>query len=384
MAGLWLLDELTRAGHSVVLLEANALGNGQTLAAQGIIHGGLKYTLDGIFHPSAEAIRDMPSLWRDCLRGARQPDLRPVRLRGESCWLWRTDSLRSWLGMAGARFGLQVKPAAAETSEVPPALRRCAGEVLRLDEQVVEPQSLVAALAQTHAERLLKIDPSEGLEFELGGDGRVSAIRLHDARTGRDLELCAETVVFTAGAGNDELRQRVGLGAAMQRRPLHMILARGPLPSLNGHCIDGARTRVTITSSRDASGRCVWQIGGQVAEDGVAMTEEQLIGHTRRELLAVLAALDLKAVEWTAHRIDRAEARMPGGKRPSDAFVRRDGNVITGWPTKLALAPRLARQIRSELAPPAARVDPSLFADWPRPAVASPPWETARTWFADH
>ena len=46
-AGLWLLDELHRAGHRVMLAECDALGAGQTVASQGIIHGGLKYTLPG-------------------------------------------------------------------------------------------------------------------------------------------------------------------------------------------------------------------------------------------------------------------------------------------------------------------------------------------------
>ena len=34
-AGLWLLDELVRAGYEALLLEAGALGAGQTIASQG-------------------------------------------------------------------------------------------------------------------------------------------------------------------------------------------------------------------------------------------------------------------------------------------------------------------------------------------------------------
>ena len=40
-AGLWLLDVLREAGFGVLLLEADRLGTGQTIASQGIIHGGL-------------------------------------------------------------------------------------------------------------------------------------------------------------------------------------------------------------------------------------------------------------------------------------------------------------------------------------------------------
>ena len=47
VAGLWLLDELVRRGRDALLLESSRLGTGQSIAAQGIIHGGLKYSLAG-------------------------------------------------------------------------------------------------------------------------------------------------------------------------------------------------------------------------------------------------------------------------------------------------------------------------------------------------
>lgn len=100
-AGLWLLDDLTRRGQQAVLLEADALGAGQTVATQGIIHGGLKYTLQGLLTNSATSIREMPALWRECLNGYREPNLRAVRRRSDECFLWRTDSLSSRLGMLG-------------------------------------------------------------------------------------------------------------------------------------------------------------------------------------------------------------------------------------------------------------------------------------------
>ena len=46
-AGLWLLDDLAARGYRVLLAEAGDLGAGQTIASQGIIHGGLKYALRG-------------------------------------------------------------------------------------------------------------------------------------------------------------------------------------------------------------------------------------------------------------------------------------------------------------------------------------------------
>lgn len=171
----------------------------------------------------------------------------------------------------------------------------------------------------------------------------------------------------------------------MQRRPLHMTMARGPLPVLNGHCTDRNRTSVTITTDCDRAGRTVWQIGGQVSEDGVGMSREALIEHVKGELTRALPGVAFDGVEWSTYRVDRAEGATRGGKRPSDAVVRVEGNVITGWPTKLVLAPVLAARIMSEL-PPAGdqSFDDDAMTDalrtWPRPAVAQPPWERETDW----
>jgi hypothetical protein len=295
----------------------------------------------------------------------------------------------SRMGMMGARAGLRVKPVKLAPAEVPPVLARCPGEVFRLDEQVIEPARMVAVLAGLHPENLLRADAGADIAWTLAGPGQVTSLRLErPGGDGETVELRPRAVVLTAGAGNAELRQRVGLdSAAMQRRPLRMVMLRGAgLPSLNGHCTDGAKTRVTISSARDRAGRVVWQVGGQVAEDGVAMTEAEVVAHARRELLAVLPGLALDGVEWSSYYVDRAEAVTPGGGRPTGVWSQREGNVISAWPTKLALAPVLAEQLRDSLGAPAATATAaagnglSVFAGWPRPEVAPPPWEVDRPW----
>ena len=65
IAGLWILDAAVRAGRNAILIEAFELGRGQSVAAQGIIHGGLKYTLRERDLDAAGAIADMPGFWRD-------------------------------------------------------------------------------------------------------------------------------------------------------------------------------------------------------------------------------------------------------------------------------------------------------------------------------
>jgi glycerol-3-phosphate dehydrogenase len=391
-AGLWLLDDLARQGARVLLLEADRLGAGQTIAAQGIIHGGLKYTLQGALTPSAVQIRDMPGLWRDCLAGACRPDLRHVRLRAPHCHLWRTDSFGSRLGMMGARVGLRVAPRVLADDERPAALARCPGVVARLDEPVLATDSLLEALVAEHASRVLHV-PASQIQFDLDGPGKVRGVRLTQPQTAAQLNLSPAHIVLTAGRGNAELRRRIGLAeTAMQSRPLHMVMVRGDLPPLNGHCVDGRTTRVTITSDRDAQDRTVWQVGGQIAELGVELDERSLLARAVAELQAVIPGIDLTCAEWATYRVDRAEQTTSGGHRPETVGMLCEGNSITAWPTKLALVPYLAQTILDRLGTFGTHADvasaevlaaeSAVFAAWPRPQIALLPWDAPREWLA--
>ncbi len=336
--------------------------------------------LSGIVSRSAQEVRDMPGLWRDCLAGRREPDLSQTRVRSPHCYLWRTGSLASRLGMLGARVGLRVAPQRVDQADRPALLAGCPGMVARLDEQVISPADLLANFLQRNRERILQIDAECGLEFELSAV-RVDAIRLRHPATGEPLVVRPRRVVLTAGAGNARLRERLSLSTTvMQRRPLHVALARGKLPLFSGHCVDGAETRITITADADSAGRVVWQIGGRLAERGVSLDGAELMRFARTELLAVLSGLDLSEVEWATYRIDRAELARVGGRRPDTAQIIQEGNVITAWPTKLVLAPKLAERIVAQLPPPNLATDARAWGDWPRPKVALAPWEACTSW----
>jgi len=346
-AGLWLLDALRTRGYRSVLLEADRLGRGQTACCQGIIHGGLKYTLDGVLSGSAAAIRDMPALWRDCLAGHRSPDLTRTRVRAEHCFLWRTESFRSRLGMIGARIGLRVAPRSVRATERPAVLAACPGTVARVAEQVIDPISLLADLARRHADTILKIDPDEGLELSLDGPGQVSAIELARPGGGPERRLEPRAVVFTAGAGNEALCDAAGVPriGRQQRRPLHMLMMRGDLPQLNGHCVDGGGTRVTITADTDTAGRTVWQVGGEVSERGVEMEQP-----------------------------GRRDPRRPAGPRPRGRGV----VVAQDRPGRGGIVRAQARRRHGRRRGQRVR----LLADQARPGPASRRADRRRTWFA--
>jgi hypothetical protein len=171
---------------------------------------------------------------------------------------------------------------------------------------------------------------------------------------------------------------------AMERRPLHMVMARGKLPELFGHCVGGAKPRITVTTARDSAGRIVWQIGGQIAEEGVWMDVNELVRFAAAELRECLPGIDLSGVEISTYRIDRAEAATGSGQRPDDVHVIKEGNVVTVFPTKLALAPRLAARVMEEVGVQRSTSKLQLQEGLAEPGVARPPWEKEGQWYSAH
>ena len=102
IAGTWLLNLLSAKGYQVVLLERDAIGADQTLASQGMIHGGLKYALAGALTGASEAIADMPARWRSCLAGNDDVDLREVTLLSDTYYMFADNAIGSrWVVSPG-------------------------------------------------------------------------------------------------------------------------------------------------------------------------------------------------------------------------------------------------------------------------------------------
>lgn len=390
-AGMWLLDLLRQQGYRALLLEANSLGSGQTIAAQGIIHGGLKYTLQGLLTPSAVSIREMPLVWRKSLEGNAVPNLNRTRIRSEFCYLWRTESLKSKLGMIGARIGLRIAPTILSPEDRPIALAHCPGTVSRLDEQVIATDSFLQNLAENNADSLLAINAENSITFDKNDAGNITSVKIANCNANcndeESLTIVPTQVILTAGAGNAKILQQLGHRTPeMQRRPLHMVMLRGRhLPILNGHCVDGTKTRVTITSDVDSNGRTIWQVGGQISEDGVRWDSTELLQQAKSEIESVLPDIDLTDVEGGTYRVDRAEQLMPNGKRPETIQVTEAGNLITAWPTKMALAPILANDILTRIQPVHNQTkwnaeEIAFIKCWKKPSVAIPLWETCDNW----
>lgn len=372
IAGLWLNARLRRAGFSTVLVENTALGGVQSMRSQGIIHGGTKYALHGALTGASEAIADMPALWRACLAGTGEVDLRGVRVLSDAHYLWSPGGLAGNLTSFFASKAVRSRVAQVKGADLPPALQDKAfkGKAYRLTELVLDVPSLIARLA------------------ELAGDGllageRIEALREGDKLVGLrvdDRAIRAQRVVLSAGAGNEALLRELGLERPeMQRRPLHMVLVTAPtLKPLYAHCLGGGpKPRVTVTTHPLSNGDWVWYLGGDIAEaSGVARNEAEQIAEAQRELHKLVPWIDLSAARWATLRVDRAEPSQNNLLRPDSAFLAEDGALLVGWPTKLALAPNFADRVlesleKSGIRPQASAALPAL----PRPAMARPVWE---------
>lgn len=339
IGGLWTLHALWRAGYKAVLVSRGALGAGQTIASQGIIHGGIKYALTGSASAASKAIAGMPGLWQACLEGrvsgsdegeGVRIDLRAAEVLSRGQYLWTTTGIGSKLMGVAASKVVRTPMERVTGAELPAAFRRAPRgvQVYRVAESVLEPRSLVMALAKG----MPVVDESK-------------------------VEVRAGWKVWCAGAGNPE--------RLTQRRPLHMVMVRdrrgrpeggageadavGGLPRVYGHCVGGGlsdKPRLTMTSQRDAAGRMVWYLGGQIAETGVERTETQQIEEAKREVAACAGWMDVRDAEWATLRVDRAERMQNGGGRPDLPVVEMSGErEIAAWPTKLAFAPLMAAEV---------------------------------------
>lgn len=384
IAGLWTLDALRAAGYRAILLDNGALGGTQSTASQGMIHGGVKYALDGKPGAATHTIAAMPPLWRACLAGEEQPDLSTARILSREFLLWSTASVAAraaaLIASRALRGHIETLPAPARPAPLDDP--RFGGSVYRLRDLVVDAASVTEVFATRHAAAIFGVDWSRA-NFLRAADGAVGGI------IQGSLALHARHIVLCAGAGNEELLRRLEVREpAMQRRPLHQVLLHHPnLPPLFGHCLGtGAKPRISISSHLDGNGERVWYLGGELAEAGVEREPEQQIAQARKELQAIFPWLALDGALWRTLRIDRAEPRQSGWLRPDDAWaenVKGARNVIVGWPTKLSLAPRLAARVLELLAPatPAthqaidAATEAAIDTIHGRPARARAPWE---------
>ncbi len=382
VAGLWLLNRLQSGGYRARLVEQQQLGFGQSRYAQGIIHGGVKYALNGVVNDASEAIAAMPPRWQAARQGVGEIDLRAVEVRAEAQLLWSTATFTSRLAGFFASKLMRGRMSALEPRDAPRLLQHpdFRGQLYRLHEPVLDGGSLLRVLAQPVAAAI-----RTGVDLKLQPPQQQSGYwYCCDTVTG--VEWWSRAVVLTAGEGSGALLQQLGYTEpVMQLRPLQMVVVRGEALDrhLFAHVLGGTPSpRLTVTSHIDHEGQAVWYLGGELAEQGVTRTPAAQMATAQQLLHELLPWWQPTGLEWATLRVNRAEGLRSDGSRPTEPTLFTHGTLLTAWPLKLAFAPLLADRVlaelrRLELAPSGVEVGEREAI---QPAVAPLPWQQPPIW----
>ncbi|MAD57984.1 MAG: glycerol-3-phosphate dehydrogenase [Porticoccus sp.] len=353
IAGLWLLNRLANLGFNVILFEKNALGGDQTVASQGMIHGGMKYTLNGALTGASEAISEMPSYWQKCIDGKGDVDLKGVKKLSDHFYMWSSRSVVSKMTTFLASKAIRGRINKVNRDALPNIFKndQFKGSVYKLLDMVLDVPDVIKKLAQNYSSRIFMIN-WEKTSWQK--DSKEKAF-LHFNENKKKYALYAGQFILAAGEGNESILSIMGENAPiMQRRPLHMLMVKHGYPhSFYGHCLGAETTpRLTISSHPCQDNKQVWYLGGSIAEKGVGLSAETIITKAKKELFALMPWVNLKDAEWAALPIERAEPKQRNFNRPDKAFAgvtRKHSNVIVAWPTKLTLCPNLADEVISLL-----------------------------------
>ena len=379
ICGLWLLNILRNAGYEACLLEQGQLGQAQTLASQGMIHGGIKYALGGFTTPASETIASMPAKWQDCIDGTGSLDLQGLDVLSRDYYLFSDGALADRVTAFFASKSLRGRVDVIKRQHYPAAFQSPAfkGSLYRLQDMVIDTSALLTKLQQKYAEHIYQATVSVKSE-----NGAISELQLDNEisrKTGSKDSISAQRYIFAAGEGNGKLLPSLEfMSLKMQTRPLKQVLVKGSLPQMFAHAVslkDANKPRLTITTHSMKDGDQVWYLGGNLAEQGVGMKDADLITKAKQELKALVPWVEQSGLEFRTLDINRAEPTQENQSRPDFPFTLQTANALVCWPTKLTLTPMLGDEVLKLLAPPCA-------SNWQRPqlplaSVSPPPWELA-------
>ena len=362
VGGLWLANLLVNRGLAVAVCDGAPVGGVQTIASQGVIHGGLKY---GFAH-TPTALTEMPARWRRCLAGDGEIDLSQVPTTAERMHLFSAASDARVRALVAGHL-LAGRAERLNASATPPFDHAKRGVLLALEDFVVDVPALVRALAAPLRGRI--IHHAVTADALVHCHNRLRRIEV----PGYDID--ANVYLFAAGTGNARLLRAAGFADVTPvRRPLRQTTVWLDEPArLFAHCLTkmvGAEPEMTITSH----GRSLY-IGGKVASEGVRRDHHSQVAMVRRLLGELFPNIDLTSAKFATCLVDRAEPRAGGIRPSSDAFALRRGNCVLCWPLKLSLAPRLGDLVLGlleDLAPRGGRAWPGEAG--PDPCFATPPY----------
>lgn len=364
IAGLWSLAHLTKRGYNVLLLESRAIGGGQSVASQGILHSGLKYAFAGHISSLAKSISEMPDLWREALKGKGPVNLSGAKVNARTQFLLVPPGLLGGLiGLVTRRaLGGQVRDMAKEVWPQNIRLSGFKGNVIFMDEPVVDVPSVVRTLAEPLQDRIRLIDtPDDPMGFL--------------ARHGIE----AKHIIFTAAGSNAALatQNNHNKGLETQARPLLMGMLKPAPFEMYAHLVGPSDKPVaTITTHKNEAGEIIWYLGGLVAERKKESNPKDVYIAAHEAFEKYFPNLKFKDVQWASFGIDRFEGQSKkDGWLPDAPTIHSIGNVHYCWPTKLVFAPMLADRLSSRITDAPGGGEAIDWSFLPAVPYANPPWE---------
>lgn len=347
VAGLFCLARAVNLGYKVCLLNQGELGWPQTVHAQGIIHGGVKYSIQGKLTHSTTAIESMPERWQSLLQGQAEIDLSRVQVLSRHHDLISrggfTESVSSFIASKAIKSqSKKLKP-----EEYPEVFQNSqfSGQIFRVYETVVDPKSLLFQLAAPYQDRIFQYQSI----LEQKTTNGMSEFVVTDGE--HTVAMSSKQVVVCAGAGNEGFL--AGMHCRAQRRPLHMValtFEQEQLP-LYAHWLGMSQVPLLTVTTHPSTvkGQTTWYLGGQIAEDGCERDAAAQIETSQKLLAELLPWVDTRSCRWHTMLLDRAEAKQPFGHRPTTSLVHSENNWHIVWPTKLTFAPTLWDNLGSRL-----------------------------------
>lgn len=368
IAGLWTFHALKKRGYDVLLLERDEIGCGQTLASQGIIHSGLKFSLAGKVSSLAKTISAMPDRWREALDGKGNVDLSQAQVNAQSQHLMIPP------GFFGGLTKIVTQKALGESVRSVPQKEWSAdvqstgfkGSVIFMNEPVLDVPSVLRALATPYIDCIKKIGHEEA-------DAPFDFLKKQN--------ITAKQIIFTSAKSNHNIAQYAdeANGLETQHRPLLQGMLRGAPFDLFAHLVGKTDKPVaSITTHKTENGERVWYLGGGVAERAKDTNPDDVYRDALAAFKSYLPQIDFSDTVWATLPIDRVEGKSnTDGWMPDTPTIHHGKNALYCWPTKLTFAPLLYDMIQVDLDKKG--ISPSCtssdFSDLPQAAFAKPPWD---------
>jgi len=372
IAGLWLFHHLKKIGYDVLLFERDAIGCGQTIAAQGIIHSGLKFTLAGKVSSLARSISAMPQLWREALDGQGPVDLSTAHVNAPSQFLMIPSGFIGDLTTVITKKALGGKTHSITKENWPDGIVQNGfkGSLVYMDEPVLDVPSVLMALSAPYHDQIYKISDTQASD-------PITFLK--------ELEITPKKVIFTGAASNMSLAKHYNdhHGLETQMRPLHQGLMKGAPFPLYAHFVGKTDKPIaTITTHTAKDGSLIWYFGAGVAERAKESDPRQVIEAAKSALKSYLPAFDFSNAQWATWPVDRVEGKSKTENwMPDTPTIHSVDNRLYCWPTKMTFAPLLTSMILDHFEKN--KITPSRhkthIEDLPLATFAKPPWERV-TW----